>query len=84
MPWTLLLGAAGWYALGLAGSGFMVADLVAADVRFGVWSDEELARTRREHVGVSLVMAVLGPGNLIACFCLSGFGQHGWTLRLNQ
>lgn len=70
--------AALWYMAGLVGAGFVVADNIERDRRFGLWSDRDREEKRREAIGFGVGWAIDGPIVLVLGYLLSGFGQYGW------
>lgn len=63
-----------WLAIGLIGSGFSNAYFT---------NKYKLCDGIRE-LGHSLVFAIGGPANLFVSFLFSGFGEYGWTLKINN
>ena len=64
-----------WLGCGFIGAGWAFA---YAENQFVVPGRD----TRRESLGFSLVLALIGgPVFMVTAFLLSGFAEHGWRLR---
>lgn len=63
-----------WLAIGLIGSGFSNA----------YFTKQYKSCNGRQELGFSLAMAIGGPINLFVIFLLSGFGEYGWSLEINN
>lgn len=78
-PWiVIVIAIVAWYALGLIGSGFAVAEDDTYFAEHGFQTPLQLARRHRENIGFGVGWAIGGPITLIIGFCGSGFGQYGW------
>jgi hypothetical protein len=60
-----------WFALGLAGSGFIYAMMR---------HDYPDSSTKKQDAGQSILLSWAGPISLVILYLMSGFGEHGWWI----